>query len=87
MTSQEAQKEITGLEAEIEAKRAELATLLGTTVEELDIAAIDSQSLDEADAAEVKRLVDEITRLSMRIRALQERLGDATSNENFGGGM
>jgi outer membrane protein TolC len=86
MTSEEIRNEIATLEAQIEADREELAQLLGVEVATLDLATVTTDGMDEAATAEVDRLVEEINSLTMRIQALNEMLGSATSNENFTGG-
>lgn len=79
MTQAELEQEIATLEQQIEDNKMMIADTVGVPVEELDLANLPTEGLDEEQTAEVERLVQEINSLSMRIEALNEMLGNASA--------
>lgn len=79
MTQAEIEQEISTLEQQIEDNKVTIAEIVGVPVEELDLANLPTEGLDEEQAAEVQKLVQEINSLSMRIEALNEMLGNASA--------
>lgn len=83
MEVEQIQQEIAELEAKIEQDKAAIAEMVGIAVEELDLANVPTEGLNEEQVAEIERLIQEITSLSMQIEAKKEALGNATANAAF----
>ena len=81
MTQAELEQEIATLEQQIADDKVMLADLVGVSAEELDLANLSTDGLDEEQAAEAQRLVQEITSLTMRIEALKEMSSNAGASE------
>lgn len=79
MTQAEIEQEIATLEQQIADNKTIIADIVGVPVEELDLANLPTEGLDEEQAGEVQRLVQEINSLSMRIDALNQMLGNASA--------
>lgn len=80
MTQAELEQEIATLEQQIEDNKVMIADIVGVPVEELDLANLPTEGLEEEQTAEVERLVQEINSLAMRIEALKEMLSNATAS-------
>ena len=80
MDSEEIEKEIADLESKIEQNKAEIADIIGVTAEEVDLGNIPTEQLTEEQVARIEELVQEITRYSMRIEALKERLSNMNAD-------
>ena len=80
MTQAELEQEIATLEQPIEDNKMMIADTVGVPVEELDLANLPTEGLDEEQTAEVERLVQEINSLAMRIEALKEMLSNSTAS-------
>lgn len=80
MTEAQIQEEIATLEKQIEDNKLIIAEMVGVAVEELDLANLPTEGLNEEQLAQLEELVKEINGLYMRIEALKERLGNASAD-------